>query len=243
MRTHKLLPGGTRRLIFMVTLFSRPSPALVMQSPMRVLCYGDSLTAGTSPPLDDLFPYAPALEKRMGADTALVRHRGLPGATAAMMLQYADDEERGLRSLLRKTRPALAVILAGTNDLGYHAESGPIVQALCGLHELAHDLSVPTLAVGIPPSAYQAQQSEAAELANAVNRELRTWCLASGEMAQYVDQPISTWSRDDGLWAPDGLHFSPEGYRTLGEGLAGVVAERLGVKNVRLSRFCQDKAE
>ena len=218
---------------------------------LRVLCYGDSLTAGTSPPLDTLYPFSPSLERAIASSTtpALCRHLGLPGATAAMMLQFANDEQRGLNSLLKRTSPHLAVILAGTNDLGYNTESGPIVRALTGLHELAHDLEVPTIAVGIPPSAYQAQQSEAAELAIAVNRELRAWCLQRGEMvpwrrefaggkvvktggvsgpfAMYVDNPITAWRRDDGLWAPDGLHFSPEGYAKLGEGLAAVVVERL----------------
>jgi len=197
-------------------------------APQRVFCYGDSLTAGTSPPLDELFPYAPVLEQAVGPATAMVRHRGLPGATAAAMLQFCDDEQRGLRGLLKRTQPALAVILAGTNDLGYNSESTPIVQAVCGLHEIAHALDVPTIAVGIPPSAYQAKQSEAAELANMVNRELRAWSLDRPELCCFVEHPVASWSEGDARWAPDGLHFSPEGYRALGEGLAGVVRERLG---------------
>lgn len=186
---------------------------------------GDSLTAGTSPPLDELFPYAPFLEKVL--DGAMVRHRGLPGATAAGMLQWADCEQRGLRGLLQRTSPSLAIILAGTNDLGYNSESAPMLQAVCGLHEIAHKLGVPTVAVGIPPSAYQAHQSEAAELAASFNRELKHWCSGRAELVAYVDHPIKQWRRDDGLWAPDGLHFSKEGYRVLGEGLASVVTERL----------------
>lgn len=207
-------------------LFACPSAALV-GSPKKVICYGDSLTAGTSPPLDDLYPFAPTLEQAVGP-SVLVRHRGLPGATAEAMLIAADDEQRGLRGLLKRSQPDLAIILAGTNDLGFVAESEPIVRAVCGLHQLAHVLDVPTLAVGIPPSAYQAMQPEAAELANMVNRELRAWCLAAGSsLCTYVEHPISSWSRTDERWAPDGLHLSPEGYRLVGEGLAGVVAECL----------------
>ena len=133
-----------------ITLVARQASALVAAPPLRVLCYGDSLTAGTSPPLGTLHPYAPQLEAAIGP-SVLVRHRGLPGATAAAMLQWADDEQRGLRSLLRKSSPSLAIILAGTNDLGYHSESAPIVDALRGLHEQCHALDVPSLAVGIPP--------------------------------------------------------------------------------------------
>ena len=153
--------------------------------PLRVLCYGDSLTAGTSPPLDTLHPFSPILERAIGSSTAIVRHLGLPGWTAAAMLQNVNDDQRGLNSLLKRTSPSLAIILAGTNDLGYNSEPGPILQALCGLHQIAHDLEVPTLAVGIPPSAYQAQQTEAAELAIAVNRGLRAWCDDRGNMVPW----------------------------------------------------------
>ena len=86
-------------------------------------------------------------------------------------------------------------------------------------------VDIPTIAAGIPPSAYQAKQSEAAELANMVNRELRAWSLDRPELCRFVEHPVASWSEGDAL--PDGLHFSPEGYRALGEGLADVVRERL----------------
>ena len=198
--------------------------------PQRVLCYGDSLTAGTSPPLEELYPYAPTLEQAVGPAAAMVRHRGLPGATAAMMLQCADDDQRGLRALLQKASPALSIILAGTNDLGFESTSDPIVRSVIGLHEIAHALNVHTIAVGIPPSAYQHTQSEAAELCSLVNRELRAWCLERSEVCSYVDHPIRDWAPADPRWAPDGLHFSPEGYRTVGMELAGIVNERLAIR-------------
>ena len=72
-------------------------------SPARILCYGDSLTAGTfnMEEPDVLFPYAPHLEaalKLKGA--AIVRHRGLPGWTAQGMVDSVDDANVGLRGLL-----------------------------------------------------------------------------------------------------------------------------------------------
>lgn len=194
--------------------------------PSRVFCYGDSLTAGTSPPLDEDFPYAPVLERCLGS-SVLVRHRGLPGATAAAMLEQCDDEQRGLRSLLRRTEPSLCVILAGTNDLSYEPDAASIAASVCGLNEVAHGLGVSTVCVGIPPSAWQAAAPEAAEVAAAVNRELRAWCADRGDVAAFVEHPIDSWSAGDARWAPDGLHFSPDGYRLCGEGLADVVRARL----------------
>ncbi|KAJ1457243.1 SGNH hydrolase-type esterase domain-containing protein [Pelagophyceae sp. CCMP2097] len=197
--------------------------------PMRVFCYGDSLTAGTSPPLTALFPYAPDLEKALNAAGApcVVRHRGLPGVTAADMLTYADDAQNGLNALLKKGKPALSVILAGTNDLGRHDHAEPIVQALCGLHVLAHALGVPTVAVGVPPSGYQAAVPAAYALAHDVNGKLRAWCEARAEFCVYVDHPVATYKRGGQHWSTDGLHLSPEGYRHVGRELAGVVHDRL----------------
>ena len=49
----------------------------------RILCYGDSLTAGTSPPFNELLPYGPYLETELNAsieEEVVVRWRGLPGS-------------------------------------------------------------------------------------------------------------------------------------------------------------------
>ena len=79
--------------------------------------------------------------------------------------------------------------------------------------------------------------SEAAELANRVNRELRAWCegcdAAQAGLCGFVHHPISSWSSGDQRWAPDGLHLSPAGYAAVGEGLAGVVVRRLELGSSR----------
>ena len=198
--------------------------------PLRVFAYGDSLTAGTfemeAP--DALFPFAPHLEaalKAMVGDAVVVRHRGLPGWTAGAMLQSIDDDVAGLRGSLRRicNPPAsLAIILAGTNDLGCKASVDEIVEALLGLHRAAHTVNVPTLAVGIPPSAYQARDTTAAATAAAVNTRLREWCAIEVD-ATFEPHPVCSYDQASGWWSSDGLHLSPEGYRQTGEGLAGVV--------------------
>ncbi|KAL3771365.1 hypothetical protein ACHAW5_000074 [Stephanodiscus triporus] len=81
---------------------SPPSPPPSSARHLRVFCYGDSLTSGTSPPSGALFPYGPHLEDELNLllaarsttassssssrsphSTAMVRWRGLPGWTAA----------------------------------------------------------------------------------------------------------------------------------------------------------------
>lgn len=163
--------------------------------PCRVLCYGDSLTAGTSESPFELFPYAPHLETFLNKDDGqhnnqndvryVVRHRGMPGWTADAMLEAADDPQFGLRSAVRAVRdPSLTcvVILAGTNDLGYALASegdeqdATILRTIQGLHRIAWDEGLTTLAVAIPPSGYQAQVASARKLAQNINRQLRAFC-------------------------------------------------------------------
>lgn len=60
----------------------------------RILCYGDSLTAGTSPGSGGYLdhPYAPHLQAKLREalpskfGNAVVRHRGLPGWTGTSVL-------------------------------------------------------------------------------------------------------------------------------------------------------------
>ena len=106
---------------------------------MRIFCYGDSLTSGSSPPSNALFPYGPHLERelndllrataRSSADAAsppdatavAVRWRGLPGWTASAMADCLGDPTFGLRSAIGGVRDpplSLVLILAGTNDIG-----------------------------------------------------------------------------------------------------------------------------
>lgn len=224
------------------------------QQQLKILCYGDSLTAGTSPPRDELYPYGLHLEqslrKQISATSTnamplsplMVRWLGLPGWTATSMVESI-DAPNGLRSLLRSVRnktgsvPTLCIILAGTNDLAYQVEARPIVAALEGLHQSCHEEGVATVAVAIPPSAWQAKNTDAAKLASDVNQGLKRFCEQQpNSMATFALNPIEmfdTASRGNGptLWSPDGLHFSPDGFQALGEGLAQDVMKALSQIN------------
>ena len=71
--------------------------------PRRVFCFGDSLTAGTSPPLHELFPYSTVLEAAVGP-SVVVRHRGLPGAQAVDMRLVRVPKSAPVRA--KKKNPA-----------------------------------------------------------------------------------------------------------------------------------------
>ena len=192
---------------------------------IRILCFGDSLTAGTAPPDTSLYPYAPHLESSLKerGHNVMVRHRGLPGWTASQMVQDANGATTGLLTAVRGGMPLkLVIILAGSNDLAYTDDPTLISDNIRALHKMCHGEGVPhTLAVGIPTSGYQSMNEEAASLARTVNDQLREYCQ-SESMASFVHFPFE-FARDDEKWAYDGLHLSAEGYRVLGLSLAPVV--------------------
>jgi lysophospholipase L1-like esterase len=251
----------------------------------KVFCFGDSLTAGTSPPYErELFPYATHLEEALrtrstststsndndnnndachlsSSTSVVVRWRGFPGWQATTL-----RDDGGLATFLsnlivkqqqqtsegddekEKQQPPippldLIIILAGTNDLAYENDPSIIFNNVKDIHEIAHSNGCKTIALGIPPSGWQIQDSnKVGAIAYKVNEKLQSWCSCDSDdsstaissspttkMATYVPFPIKEFDRDSGLWAPDGLHFSPEGYKTIGESLSPIVANILNL--------------
>jgi lysophospholipase L1-like esterase len=256
----------------------------------KVFCFGDSLTAGTSPPYErELFPYATYLEEALRtrstsstniADTVadanndnidesndndnnachlpeytsvVVRWKGFPGWQASTL-----RDDGGLATIIsnlvvkgRDDEPPpppldLILILAGTNDLAYEDDSSIIVSNIQGIHKIAHSYGCKTIALGIPPSGWQIQDSnKVGNIANEVNEKLQSWCCCDNDVGgsssstasssscstivTYVPFPIKEFDRDSGVWAPDGLHLSPEGYKTIGVSLSPIIANILNL--------------
>jgi lysophospholipase L1-like esterase len=222
-RKSGLKPGGLHHHNMAVQDMSGQQPLQTQ----RILCYGDSLTAGSSPPNWEMFPYASYLEQALHQQTtlhhAVVRHRGLPGWTAAQMLAEANGDQTGLRTAIRIGAPIdLVILLAGTNDLGYSDQPMPIVQSILALHQLCYDEGVRhTIALGIPSSGYQSVNQPASMVAQTINNELAGFAQREPR-ATFVPFPFDYQQGDD-KWAPDGLHFSPAGYQVLGTSLAPTV--------------------
>lgn len=147
------------------------------------------------------------------------------------MLQYADQEESGLRSFIlqrqkdHSSTPSLMVIMAGTNDLADEIDATPIAERVSELHKLCWECGVArTVAIGVPPSAYQTFNKDAAGLCSNANKALKEFC-ESHSRASYLPFPFR-FDRDD-RWAPDGLHLTGHGYTFLGKQLAPAIAELL----------------
>ncbi len=202
----------------------------------KVFCYGDSLTAGTSPPSFETHPYGPHLENALKTtsnsdDNIIVRWRGRPGWTSSQMVSDLQGPE-GLVSTLHRVEEttndkiSLVVLLAGTNDLAFETSSETIAKSIVDLHTAAHQEGVHTLALSIPPSGWQKQSTEARNLAQEVNQSLKVYAENNVEKMTFTNFPIQEFDPTSGFWAPDGLHFSPQGYAYIGNQLA------LPVKNI-----------
>jgi lysophospholipase L1-like esterase len=210
----------------------------------RILAYGDSLTAGTSGP--NLFPYAQYLQSALSMQhrddsdndndntiVVVVRHRGLPGWTTQGMLDALDDPQRGLRSAVNAVQNpplSLVILLAGTNDLAYGFTAREITANLLKLHAVCLGSGVVvvprTLAIGIPPSGYQAVHENVAETVATINENLRQHALQNAPNVTYMAFPFPFEQHGEN-WYSDSLHFSEKGYQVLGESLAPVVEQIL----------------
>ena len=206
----------------------------------KIFCYGDSLTAGTTPGREPhLFPYAPILEKQLTQEYQnerfAIRWKGFPGWMASSMVENQLVDGVGLRALIQNKGIDLCVLLAGTNDLGMifstvsnENEAAEIVaRSVISLHDIAHKEGVSTLAIGIPSSSFQEQVPQAKDIRLKANEILKEWCEKKEGQALYVEFPFD-WIPGDDRWGADGLHFSELGYNEIAKSIAPKVYERTG---------------
>jgi lysophospholipase L1-like esterase len=209
-----------------------PSPP---PPPPRILCYGDSLTLGLSPPDHiDAQTYCPysiplrlALENSLGHSSILVDHRGLSGWTSTQFLKHVEHPQLGLQAAI--TNSTILLLLVGTNDIGRvlrrvhdHVPKAAqyIARNVWTLQELALQAGARhTLVVGIPLSRYH--QGTAARLVEQVNRNLEDRAPRNPQTT-FVPFPVEI-TREETFWSTDGLHLSCPGYEALGKALAAVV--------------------
>lgn len=205
---------------------------------LKIFCFGDSLTSGSSPPLLESFPYAPHLQnelrKQTDNDDLLVRWKGFPGWTSSDLL-LGGGLSMTLDQIQLKTgsHVDLVIIIAGTNDLAYEKDADVIFNNIKKIHQIAHEKSIPTLSFGIPDSSWQQQSVETALLRKDVNHKLYQWSKnnENDSLVHYKPFPIEQFDRSSGFWAPDGLHFSPLGYEHLGTSMAPAVISLLSRLN------------
>lgn len=131
----------------------------------RILCYGDSLTAGFQSVRVETFPYAPYLRAALAQngnnyDDGMVDVEwiGLPGWTAGRMVLHKDDDEVGLQNRIRaynkehwqrqqeqQQQKQTATTTTTTSDDYYYHYPVSLVILLAGTNDLGHGDDAPTI--------------------------------------------------------------------------------------------------
>jgi acyl-CoA thioesterase I len=199
-----------------------------------IICFGDSLTAGYQSPTMACpqlveTPYGRFLQDCLGAK-ARVAVSGLCGETTGdMVIRFRQD--------MASHRPAWAVILGGTNDLGWNAAPSEIMANLIQIYDQALNRDTQPVAVTVPSIRVEGGPEETLpgttdsgllgeerrwladhiERRRILNRLIMGYCAEKGMAC--VDLFTDTAEPDTGQLAArysnDGLHLTTEGYERL----------------------------
>jgi lysophospholipase L1-like esterase len=210
-----------------------------------VICIGDSLTAGFNSTSRDrgsrsvtFHPYATALETSLGPGSRVLPF-GFSGWTSQKLIDNADGRSKvytevkhgreisttqrpGIALAIRKYRPKLVIIMAGTNDVFRlrNPTGADIANRVWKLHMISHQARVRTIALGIPgwsPSRARTatRRTRLFDVREKLNNRLQAYARNASHLATYVEFPFP-FKQDSPLWSQDGLHLTPKGYDELG---------------------------
>ena len=192
--------------------------------PLSILFFGDSLTVGYQSPTRHQpgvreTPYGAFLNERL-CGTATVTISGVCGELTAEMVPrfHRDVVEKG---------PDYAVILGGTNDLGWNVQPADIRDHLAAIYETALKAGIRPVAVTVPSLRIEGALDGFAEgwVRDAVsrremlNRLIRECCEPKGvpvvDLFGETAEPVTRCLAD--RYSNDGLHLTTEGYRLLAD--------------------------
>ena len=198
---------------------------------IRILCFGDSLTAGTmnvASKSTKLHPYSMKLQQHFDFHDHTVFGRsirpifevhnaGIPGE------RVVDQMVPRLKQILQRARTnySWVVILGGTNDLrkyrkdiSFIGDYMTILRALEKLHNMTHKYRAKTVAVTIPDQECIGSGTCGA-LKNTqykINELLRNFAAHNADKVILADLAREVFlPRDENLWS-DWVHFTVKGY-------------------------------
>eukprot|EP00933_Yihiella_yeosuensis_P082153 TRINITY_DN95931_c0_g1_i1.p1 TRINITY_DN95931_c0_g1~~TRINITY_DN95931_c0_g1_i1.p1 ORF type:complete len:358 (+),score=65.90 TRINITY_DN95931_c0_g1_i1:79-1152(+) len=206
------------------------------QQVKRILCYGDSLTAGFFAQGFQFEPYGRTMSETLSAagipcEVSICGHSGkttkeMVAGSRTHVIDVCGGKGKGLARILEESNFDLVMIMSGTNDMGQGLSHSSILQDLQTLHETCHARGVPTVALIPPPAPGQGQQREMQRLQLA-DRIVRLASSYTSQVLACVDPGQLVPGSAPQFWESDGLHFSACGSKMLGKLLAGVVSEKL----------------
>lgn len=200
---------------------------------MKILCFGDSLTAGYCFEGSNFYPYGHQLQSLGEVDI-----NGMSGWTTEDMIDHSQDPEttdfcrqdgKGLEVLLTEKAYDWVFILAGTNDLGNDVGNEEIFSNLCRLVDMSIGAGVKNVGVLTVPAfggEWKFAEAQRARIAlNAAIGDLASRystatnvhgidicdVLPNGKQDSFKDAAVAA------LWDDDKLHFSKAGSAKLGQ--------------------------
>jgi lysophospholipase L1-like esterase len=196
-----------------------------------IACLGDSLTDGypayscyDGNGYDKKSCYQYWLRERIHADFTGIDlefiNRGICGEITAQIEDRLYPEVIGHRKIAYGRKPDMVLIVGGTNDLGWGIDTAVIVDNIKKMHNACKKEGIISIGATIPPSRYEAEitYGPRKQQANTYIREfLDSQNLACADLFMGMGDPSNHGNLKPAYDAGDGLHFSAQGYRKMGE--------------------------
>eukprot|EP01114_Cavostelium_apophysatum_P019876 TRINITY_DN6518_c0_g1_i1.p1 TRINITY_DN6518_c0_g1~~TRINITY_DN6518_c0_g1_i1.p1 ORF type:complete len:233 (-),score=22.02 TRINITY_DN6518_c0_g1_i1:83-679(-) len=187
----------------------------VTRGSIRILAFGDSLTEGYYCRGYKFHPYALKLQSLLDAKHSPkqfeIVNEGISGDTTANMVHR-------MSSALKQAHYDYAIVLGGTNDLGYNWES--ITDNLKNISEQLLAKGVKSALMSIPEHGQERAFPEIEERRKNVNKWLREFASSRGitfiDLAAKIPQLDVSPEERKKYW-DDQIHFTPAGYDRIGE--------------------------
>ncbi|KAL8632854.1 hypothetical protein Q9189_001408 [Teloschistes chrysophthalmus] len=196
---------------------------------LRILCFGDSLTAGYSGYGYFHYPYAKQIRERL--------KEALPTTEVTVDVSGLSGDRVIDGQFLRRTKGQCEkakdspydwiIVLGGTNDLGWSETPEKVYEALKKVWTVALETGANVLALSVLEAEYTS--GDIVERRNDLNNRIATH---SEDRWHYLDLcakvPFFAMKETmrDRIW-DDGLHLTMDGYEMMGEAIATKLIELL----------------
>ena len=196
----------------------------------RILCYGDSLTAGYYEDGAKFHPYATKLQELLQVP---VDHIGVSGWSSSDMVRGLQQGEcvdcngkawPGLQTQLALCTYSHCVIMAGTNDLCDDTPPAATIANLQQLKRVALQRVGFVATMTVPEMSAEQRHASLKKKRDEINSALLAEppCF---DIAAHLPLACADASTRQLLWQSDGLHLNPAGYDRIGELLAAFLKQ------------------
>jgi len=225
--------------------------------PYRILCYGDSNTAGFRGINKAYTPYGHQLADtlRLAGISCEVTSVGLCGFTSEGLVNDIDarliqpkvgPSGEGLALMLRESDFDLVVIMIGTNDLGRRMDPMVTLSFVTRLHNTCHAAGIPTVNI-VPPSVSTISKHPLAKAIRESRKQLaevmNTWAKDVPQILLSLDCETVAPKSMAQFYEPDDIHLSAQGSKKLAQGLAMQLSKVLKqLPQQRQALFCTSAA-